>query len=185
MNTPNIDGLFAEVSLLRNKITHLQMTCDKVTHHNALLQAKYDQYSRELKQKQESWNKAANYRDECIELRKQLADQKVAYSRLEHEFMGQRDEKAKLANEVVDLEKRINENYTSAHYHMRALDRLALFVKPKDLTSEGVVVATINWINRLLEENKRAQVANGVLGAERNIYRQRINNIRTLISSEL
>lgn len=97
----------------------------------------------ELKQKQESWDKAANYRDEVLKLRA----------------------------ENRELEKRINERYSDANYHMNALDRLAAFVKPKDLSSEGVVSAAINWINRLIEENERARRNNADLGEERDRLR--------------
>jgi len=160
MNTPNIDSFFTEVAALRNSQASFE-------HANKILQAKYDQARKELNQKQESWDKAANYRDEVLELRSELALQQDSFKRLEREFFRQRDEKAKLANEVVDLEKRINEPYVDILYHMGAIDRLAGFIKPRDLTSEGVVSAAIDKINRLIEEVARGKKINRELGEER------------------
>jgi uncharacterized protein YhaN len=125
MDTPNIDAAIRDIQNLKDHITYLKLA--------------YDRLSAELKQKQESWDKAANYRDEVLKLRAENAE----------------------------LEKRINERYADANYHMLALDRLANFVKPRDMSSEGVVAATIDWINRLIEDHERSQKAFRELGEER------------------
>lgn len=157
MNTPNIDSFFTEVAALRNNEDSLRIENEKlhkelanrppwrVVDEHRIGIAKLDEeivaLKAELARKQESWDKAANYRDRVLELVKQC------------------DEKSKridnLCEENAVLEKRINERYADADYHMNALNRLCSFVKPKDTSSASVVQATINWINRLLGENSK------------------------------
>ena len=136
MNTPNIDNLIFEVTSLRNSEESLRVEAmglkrqleakaEALDYHKAA----NDKLRKELAQKQESWDKAANYWDKAI----------------------------KLQAENDELVRRINERYYDASYHVNALDRLASFVKPEDMTSEGVVTAAIDRITHLTEERDRLQ----------------------------
>ena len=167
MDTPHLDAALREIEKLKRE--------------NIILHAKYDQCYRELKQKQESWDKAANYRDEVLKLREEdsrmrainrgLGEERYRLHKRVHELVKQCDEKSKriedLCKENSVLENRINERYSDCNYHMRALDRLCAFVKPKDMTSEGAVSAAINWINRLIEDHEQSQARFRELTEER------------------
>jgi len=86
--------------------------------------------------------------------------------------------------EVAALRNNEESLRADANYHRGQLERLCYYVKPKDTSSAGVVSATINWIQRLLEDHERSQKAFREIEAERDVFRQRLNNIRTLTSSE-
>jgi tetratricopeptide (TPR) repeat protein len=167
MYTPNLNAVIREVESLRCaavsgnarqrsdedawkrvedfrvRVLHLEKALEAKAQALSYNEATVAGLRAELKQKQESWDKAASYRDEVLKLREENAV----------------------------LEKRITERYSDANYHMGHLDRLANFVKPKDLSSAGVVDAAINWINRLIEDHERSQKAFRELGEERDRLR--------------
>lgn len=229
MTTPNIDSFFTEVAALRNNEASLRDRCGVL---ERALQAKtqalmwneqrVQDLKAELSLRQQSWDKAANYRDEVLklrdealklregrvraeacnrdlaqerdELRKQLETERMRLaavsvvaladtevSRVEARKMHpdyrsaalgdverRVDECISLREENAILEKKLNERHPDILYHMDQLDRLAAYVKPQDMTSEGVVTATIKWINRLLEDNKQVKAVNNDLAEERN-----------------
>lgn len=104
MNTPNIDAVCREAEALKHQITYLKLAHDKLTlelakrpswdtvdearSREAEARTRADKLTVELAQKQESWDKAANYRDRVFELVKQCDEKsariKTLYEEREH-----------------------------------------------------------------------------------------------------